>query len=363
MTSHAVSGLGPKLRIVLAALALTAIYYLTGIFGLSLARLHPSASAVWPPSGISFAALLIGGYRLWPGVFLGAFLVNLTTAASPTASLMIAGGNTLEAFSGAWLIRKFANGPKVFERARNIFKFVLLAALMSTVVSATIGVTTLALAGSAPWNQFGSIWLTWWLGDIAGDLLIGPLVVIWFTQSHPRLVLPRLAEAAALLLAVALVSYFVFVAQRRPGVEFLAFLPLLWAAFRFGQRGAVTAAFLIFSLALMGTLQGMGPFATGDSHESLLYLQGFTATIAMATLTLAAVVTEHARAEEHLRCDGRHIPPANAEHLQFRIIRLQNDAVWTDPVEAQRRSIEEIRQLFFAPLQSFFRSFSVYEAA
>ena len=125
------------LRRLTAILALAALYFLAGKFGLSLAIVHPSASAVWPPSGIAFAAILISGYRLWPGVFLGAFLVNITTPGSLITTLCIAAGNTLEGLLGAWLIHKFANGPKVFERARNIFKFVLLAALISTAVGAT----------------------------------------------------------------------------------------------------------------------------------------------------------------------------------------------------------------------------------
>ena len=97
------------------------MYFFAGKVGLSLAFIHASASAVWPPTGIAFAALLLWGHRLWPGIFLGAFLVNITTQGSAATTLAIAAGNTLEALLGAWAVNRFANGAKVFERAKNIF--------------------------------------------------------------------------------------------------------------------------------------------------------------------------------------------------------------------------------------------------
>src|SRR3989475_3373074 len=104
-------------------LVLTGVYFLAGKFGLSLAFVHASASAVWPPTGIALAATLLLGYRVWPALFLGAFLVNVTTAGSGWTSLGIAGGNTLAGLLGAFLVRPFANGLKPFDRARAIFTF------------------------------------------------------------------------------------------------------------------------------------------------------------------------------------------------------------------------------------------------
>ena len=367
--------LASKARLAAAIAALAAAYFLAGRFGLSLAIVHPSASAVWPPTGIAFAALLIWGCRLWPGVLLGAFLVNLTASGGVGASLMIAGGNTLEALAGAWLIQHYANGAKVFERARNIFKFVLLAALLSTLVSPTIGVATLTLVGGLGFDQLGTVWLTWWLGDMTGELVIAPLLVIWLTQPLPKLNPPRIAEAVALLLAVILTASFVFVLQRRAELEFLAFLPLLWAAVRFGQRGAVTAASLIFMLALAGTLQGLGPFALGDPRESLLFLQGFTATIATVALILAAVVGERTRAERRLEiqealsrilADSPGLDDAGCEVLQvlcergdwntgaiWQVERSENELVcidlWNIRGAATPLFEEETRRRRFAP--------------
>ena len=148
-----------------AILSLAAAYFVVGRLGLSFAIVHPSASAIWPPSGIALAALLLWGYRLWPGVFLGAFLVNITTQVTVATTVAIASGNTLEALLGAWLVNHFANGPKVFERAKSTFNFVLLAGLISTTVSATFGVTSLTLGGFAQADRLAAIWLTWWLGE------------------------------------------------------------------------------------------------------------------------------------------------------------------------------------------------------
>ncbi|HEY6366975.1 MAG TPA: MASE1 domain-containing protein, partial [Candidatus Binatia bacterium] len=164
-------------------LVLALLYFCAGIFGLSLARVHPSASAVWPPSGIALAAILLWGYRLWPGIFLGAFAVGTVAAGgSVIAALGIASGNTLEAILGAALVNRFANGPNAFDQTKTILKFILRAGILSTAVGATIGVSTLSLAGLAPWDDLVTIWLTWWLGDAAGNLIVASLLLLWVTQ-------------------------------------------------------------------------------------------------------------------------------------------------------------------------------------
>src|SRR6185503_2260013 len=102
---------------------LTAGYVLAGKLGLLFASVHASATAVWPPTGIALAALLVLGIRTWPVVAIGAFLVNVTTAGSIATSLGIALGNTLEAVIGVWLVERFAHGRGAFERPRGIFAF------------------------------------------------------------------------------------------------------------------------------------------------------------------------------------------------------------------------------------------------
>jgi len=131
---------------------LAIIYFIVGKLGLMLASLHASASPVWPSAGIALAAMLLFGYRVWPAIFVGAFLVNLTTAGNVATSFAIATGNTLEALAAAWLVNRFAGGRNVFERPQGVFKFALAAAI-STVISPAFGVTSLALAGFADWTN------------------------------------------------------------------------------------------------------------------------------------------------------------------------------------------------------------------
>ena len=164
----------------------TLIYFVVGKFGLMLASLHASASPVWPSAGIALAAILVLGYRLWPAIFVGAFLVNVTNAGDVATSLAIATGNTLEALAGAWLVIRFARGKNFCDRPQDVFKFALVAAT-STIISPSFGVTSLALAGFADWTHYGAIWLTWWLGDATGDLVFTPLVLLWSVGSQRRL--------------------------------------------------------------------------------------------------------------------------------------------------------------------------------
>src|ERR1700716_1048763 len=159
----------------LASLTVTAVYMIAGKIGLSLASVNASATAVWPPAGIALAAFLVLGYRVWPGILLGAFLVNLTTTGIVSSSIAIAVGNTLEGLLGAYLVTRFANGRHVFERPPDVFKFAALAAVTSPVVAASVGLTSLFLTGNAAWTALGSIWLTWWLGDAGGVLIVAPL--------------------------------------------------------------------------------------------------------------------------------------------------------------------------------------------
>src|SRR6266446_6465004 len=157
---------------------LAVIYFIAGKLGLMLASLHASASPVWPPAGIALAASLLLGYRAWPAIFIGAFLVNVTTAGNVATSFAIATGNTLEALVGAWLVNRFAGGTNVFDRLQGVFKFAV-AAGISAIISPAFGVTSLGVAGFADWANYGAIWLTWWLGDATGDLVFTPLVLLW----------------------------------------------------------------------------------------------------------------------------------------------------------------------------------------
>lgn len=287
-------------------IGLAVLYLLAAKFGLRLAFVNASATAVWPPAGIALAALLVLGYRVWPAIMVGAFLANLSTAGSIATSLGIAAGNTLEAVVGAALVHRFAGGCAAFDRARHVFAFTLLAAIVSTTLSATCGVTVLSLGGFAAWADYGSIWLTWWLGDATGVLIVAPVIVLW--SSRRRMVWTRAQglEAALLVVCLFLCGQIVFggwfpADTKNYPLEFLCMPILVWAALRFGQREAATALLLLSGLAIRGTLAGFGPFARATQNESFLLLQVFTAVLSVTTLTLAALVWERREVAEQLR--------------------------------------------------------------
>jgi integral membrane sensor domain MASE1 len=147
---------------------------------------------------------------VWPAILLGALVVNITTTGSVVTSIGIATGNTLEGLIGAYLVRRFAHGPYVFDHARNVFRFAVLAGLVSTAVSATFGVTSLSLGGFSNWGDYGTVWWTWWLGDAAGALIVAPLLVLWVTDPRVRWSRSQMLEGALLLLLLVVAGQAVF---------------------------------------------------------------------------------------------------------------------------------------------------------
>src|SRR5216117_1664430 len=300
---------------------LTAVYFIAGKFGLMLASLHASASPVWPPAGIALAALLVLGYRAWPAIFVGAFLVNVTTVGNVATSLAIASGNTLEAICGAWLINRLAGGTTVFDRPQGVVKFAL-AAVVSTVISPAVGVTSLALGGFADWANFGAIWLTWWLGDTTGDLLIAPLIILWSIASKRRWNRREAVEAGILLLLLFVLSEAVFggwltISARNYPIGFISGPIVIWTAFRFTQRETATGIFILSAVAIWGTMHGFGPFVRETENQSLLALQSWAAVLTITAMALSAGMAERQRAEEALQQQKAVVETANRTKDQF----------------------------------------------
>jgi len=322
---------------------LTLVYFIAGKFGLILASLHASASPVWPPAGIALAALLVLGYRAWPAIFVGAFLVNVTTVGNVATSLAIASGNTLEAICGAWLINRLAGGTTVFDRPQGVVKFAL-AAVVSTVISPAVGVTSLALGGFADWANFGAIWLTWWLGDTTGDLLIAPLIILWSIASKRRWNRREAVEAGILLLLLFVLSEAVFggwltISARNYPIAFISGPIVIWMAFRFTQRETATGIFILSAVAIWGTMHGFGPFVGETENQSLLALQSWTALLTITAMALSAGMAERGRAEEALReSETRMSLAADAANLGLWI--------WNVPGGDERWVTEKWRQLF-----------------
>jgi integral membrane sensor domain MASE1 len=285
---------------------LAVVYFVTAKLGLRFALVNPSATALWAPTGITLATFLIFGPQVWPGAFIGAFLANLTTTGAVLTSLGIATGNTLEGVVGWCLVTRFARGPRVFERAQDIFKFAFLAGIVSTAISATFGVTSLSLGGFADWSLYGPIWRTWWLGDGVGAVIVTPLVLLWRENPHLNWTREQIIELALLFLGLFFTAWIVFGGHfhseiKNYPLEYLCIPFLIWAAFRFGRRKATTATCVLAGIAIWGTLEGFGPFSRETPNTSLLLVQSFVGIVALTSLALAAEVSERKRADDRVQ--------------------------------------------------------------
>jgi integral membrane sensor domain MASE1 len=180
------------LSTIVLVVVVAAAYAVTGKLGLLLAIPPGYATPIWPPAGIALAAVLMCGYRVWPGVVLGSVLVNigtsfdttsvvalLTSVALPTS---IGVGAALQAVVGAYLVRRFVGFPSALNREREIGTFLVLGGPISCLVNATIGGATLSVGGKIPWAMSDISWWTWWVGDTIGVLIVTPLVLSWFAE-------------------------------------------------------------------------------------------------------------------------------------------------------------------------------------
>ena len=299
----------------------TVVYFIAGKLGLKLAYVNASASPVWPPTGIALAALVVLGYRMWPAILIGAFLVNLTTAGNVATSLGIAGGNTLEALCGAWLINEFAGGTRAFDRAQGVFKFAF-AVMASAVISATLGVTSLALGGFAAWANYGTIWMTWWLGNVTGGLVLAPLIILWFVAPNRRWNRAEALEVTLLGLLLLALGEIVFggwfpISAKNYPIAFICGPIVIWTAFRFTQRETATGIFILSALAIWGTLHNFGPFVMETENQSLLMLQSSTALLFITAMALAAAMAERRRAEAVIEEQKTAIEAANRTKDNF----------------------------------------------
>jgi signal transduction histidine kinase len=275
---------------------LAACYIAAARVGLEVNAVSGFATLVWAPSGIALASLVVFGSRLWPGVWVGAIVANFLTGAPWPVALGIATGNTIEALVGAYALRSFPRFERSLDRVADVLALIGFAAVLSTTFSATIGLVSLRLGGLVAPTAVGETWRTWWLGDLIGDLLVAPLLLVWWTSRRAPVRFSRVSEAAALAVCVIATSFFVFAEQPGAalplGEAYLMFPVLIWATLRFGQRGGVTATFFISLVAVWGTVLGHGPFVRPVLYTSLLSLQAFMGVTAATFLVLGASVSE-----------------------------------------------------------------------
>jgi diguanylate cyclase (GGDEF)-like protein/PAS domain S-box-containing protein len=287
-------------RIILVAL----VYVAAAKGGLALAYANSSVTAVWAPTGIALAALVLGGSRLWPAVAIGAALANTWTGLDALTVAAITTGNTLEAVVGAQLLRRlhFDSGLR---RLRDVLALVV-AGSLCTIVSASVGLASLRLGGYLGGAEADFVWRTWWLGDLGGALLVAPVIFV-LAAARPVRSIPRCRAAEAVALALATVGVSAIIFSGAVPLEYLVLPVLIWAALRFRQAGAVLASVSMAAIAVGCTVSQLGPFVRDELDTSLMLSQSFIGVGAIIGLVLAAVTSERASARAGMQAAQEHL--------------------------------------------------------
>jgi signal transduction histidine kinase len=289
----------------LQVLLLAIIYHLAARLGLSMAYLQSNTSPVWPPTGIALAALLLLGTSRWPGVTIGVLLGSLLTGAPLNLAMGMAVGNTLEALTAAYILQRFLHFHPTLDRIQDVTGLVVVA-VFSTMISATMGASTLLLTGLAPRDAAGSIWVTWWIGDLLGALVATPFLLTWISNRKLLTNKRTLIEGSLAFILLGSVAWYVFRYEARAGIYHQALLYLIfpfviWTAISLGQRGGTSAVLLVSGIAIWATVDGLGPFSLPSKNGNLVLLQTFLGVLALTSLVLAAATTERSRASQALQ--------------------------------------------------------------
>jgi signal transduction histidine kinase len=301
--------------------ALAVAYHLAARVGLKMAYVQINTSPVWPPSGIALAALLIFGYRMWPGISLGVLLGSVLSGGDPGVALGMSLGNTLEALAGAYLLNHVIDFRNSMDRIRDIVGLGAIS-IFSTTISATIGTLTLMLVGNGEWIAFWAIWFTWWIGDLLGALVVTPALLTWSSKPAFRAQTRQYVEGITLFALLVFVTWYVFGGESPNSIYhqallYLIFPFIIWAALRLEQHGATMATFIVSGIAILGTVQGLGPFSLESKNDSLVLLQTFTGVVSLTALILAAATIERRSATEALQQRAEELSTLNDSSRTF----------------------------------------------
>lgn len=285
--------------VVLPILGVAVTYYLTARLGLLQELVRGQVTPYWPPTGVALVALLVLGLRVWPGIALGALVLNATIGSSLAAAPIITVGNTLAPVCAYLLLRRVGFRTEI-DRRRDAVALVFLGAFAGMLISATIGSAALALTGAIPSGDFGPTWSVWWTGDAMGVLVVTPFLLVIRRNRHVPRGLPwhRWVEAAGLLASTLLVTV---LAMRSPyELPFLVFPFLIWAALRFQMIGTAPCVLIASTVAIVAAAHESGPFARHDLFTSMVTLQAFNGSVALTGLVLSAVIAERNDAHEQV---------------------------------------------------------------
>lgn len=274
---------------------LAAAYYVAARLGLRYASVGPSISLVWPPTGIAFAALTLMGSRYWPGVALGAFFANAATPVPLLAAAGIALGNTLEAVVAAYFLRRSGGSRPQLDDLRQVRTLILVAAPVGALCAAAIGPLSLWVTEALPSGALPAAAAVWWTGDVLGALVVGPVFFSWAapgqSQDNPRRLLEAVVLCAGTIAAAELgLGLVITDFLRAVDYQYLLFPFVIWAALRFGARGASLMTLALSAVAVAHTVQGGGPFVGATAMRTLFEVALYLAVVAVTGLVLAAAV-------------------------------------------------------------------------
>src|SRR5882724_8323952 len=340
LSSRSRSAQGPLdyYRPYFTALLVFAAYYLGAKIGFALTfRPHP-VSVLWPPNSILLAALVLTPVRVWWLILLAAFPAHLTAQLQsnvpPTMILCWFISNSCEALIGAACVRYLIDGPVRFNRLGNVGIFIFFAAFLAPFLSSFADAAYVAI------NHWGedSYWQVWRIqltSNILAALSLVPLIVTWVADGIAwlgRIRRARFLEAALLLLALLSANTTVFYKLGPTTDSALLYLPLpllIWAAVRFGSRGASAAICTLTFLAIWSAGHGYGPFSTRSAEENALSIQMFLIVMSVPLLLLAGVIEERRKGELTLREREERVSlAAESADLAFWTIDFERKEAW-----------------------------------
>ncbi|MFC9811202.1 MASE1 domain-containing protein [Streptomyces virginiae] len=282
---------------VLEICAVAALYYGSATLGLVQQLVGGQVTPLWPPTGIAVASLLLRGLRVWPGIALGAFLVNVPLGPSIPAVLAIVLGNTLAPVCSYALLRRTGFRTEL-DRLQDAMGLIFLGALAGMLISATVGSGTLALSGALSAEEFWPTWSVWWTGDAMGVLVVTPVLLVLRYARWPKGARPyRWAEGVLLVAATLCVGY---LETSSTPLMFLGFPLLIWAAFRFQLAGAALCALSVSTFAIIAAARGSGPFAGHDLLTNMITLQAFNGSSSLTALLVAATVSQRNQTQKEI---------------------------------------------------------------
>jgi signal transduction histidine kinase len=302
--------------------ALVLLYYGAAHLGYAFHFAGPVAAIVWLPTGVGIAFLYLTGLRFWPGVLIGDLLVNNYSALPVGSAVAQSCGNVLEIVVATILLRRLAGRRSSPLASVQGVAGMLIAIAAGTALSATIGMVSLSAAGVVSGgHSWLETWRTWWLGDFSGGLIVVAPALAWSTPS-PHWLDGRAYEGALLLAVV--VGLSALALDSDLSLTYLVFPAVIWAALRFGQRGATVAVTIVSAFTIWSTTHYHGPFAFRSIDSSILSAQLYIAVGTISALCLAAVVSERESLARRLRVSRSRVVEA-ADRERTRLERDLHD--------------------------------------